>query len=136
MATNKRKREEEQEDDEARDTSPASAPSYHPSPPASRRSTRQRKLRRTESQDVAAQLEQYCAKRAAKKKICPQCGGKDSDTIAKASRLAEWVQCDACKQWWHAQCAEIYHDRFEVIEAGTDEGDFFCPRCTSSSLSS
>ena len=65
VATNKRKGEEEQEDDEARYTSPASAPSYHPSPPASRTPTRQRKLRRTESQDVAAQLEQFCAKRAA-----------------------------------------------------------------------
>ena len=130
----KRKRIPSSDDEES---ASASAPAASPAPPARRTLGRARKLRRTDSMDVAEQFDKECKKIDARKRTCPHCNGQDSDEVPAANpRIQEWVQCEWCLQWWHALHAGISHDDFVQIDAGTNEVPFYCPTCNSATSGS
>ena len=53
--------------------------------------------------------------------------------VPKGSRKTEWAERTQCKQWWHGECADVEAERWQIID--TEEEDFVCPRCTTSSAS-
>ena len=76
---------------------------------------------------IAEQIERNAPAKVTAKACCPKCGRFDTDAIPKGSRLAEWVECSECKQWWHAPCAGIEHETWKKINDGDDE--FVCDHC-------
>lgn len=90
-------------------------------------STRPRKIIRTESRDIAQEIEKAAAARATKRNRCPECGGLDTDIVPKGSRKGEWVECSSCLQWWHAVCEDVEEEEWKRIEG--EEQDFVCRHC-------
>ena len=43
--------------------------------------------------------------------------------------MGEWVECDKedCKQWWHAECAQVNEQRWKKIKKNIET--FVCPHC-------
>jgi hypothetical protein len=81
---------------------------------------------------VAAQFDETCSAIEAKKNACPICGGRDTDPIpAENPRMAEWVECEYCKQCMHAVCTNISHDTLLQIEGGTNKDPIYCSKCNS-----
>ena len=131
----KRKREEggaESVNDNVSASSPSFANDNDESISApTRHSTRHRKIKRTESRDVAEQIARGDAEKIDPDKMrCPVCRNWDTDPFPEGSRLGQWVQCgrNECRQWWHAEHAEVNEERFERIR--NKEEEFVCPVCT------
>ena len=58
---------------------------------------------------------------AAKESFCSKCGDFDIPEEASGS-MAEWVQCDRCRRWYHMYCAS-------TIVAIEENRDWICRAC-------
>ncbi|XP_077226900.1 histone-lysine N-methyltransferase ATX4-like isoform X2 [Tasmannia lanceolata] len=62
----------------------------------------------------------HCSKLLSSKQYCGVC-----KEIWHHSDGGSWVQCDGCKVWVHAECANICSDIFKDLA----DTDYFCPDC-------
>lgn len=63
---------------------------------------------------------EHCSKLRRSKQYCGIC-----QKIWHHSDGGDWICCDGCDVWVHAECAEVSNQIFEYLE----EIDYYCPEC-------